>query len=36
MIKNISKDMTAKRRKLISKVNDLEILSNIQVGFQYL
>ena len=35
MIANCSKDMSQKRRKLISKVTDDEILRNIQIGFNY-
>lgn len=35
MITNCSKDMSQKRRKLISKVTDDEILRNIQIGFNY-
>ena len=35
LVTNVSKDMARKRKKLISKVEDPDILKNIQVGFDY-
>ena len=36
LVTNVSKDMARKRKKLISKIEDPDILKNIQVGFDYI